>query len=186
MPDINKLGDVEITDPQAMRLLADPDRLALLERLQGHGAASAQQLARELEAPPLVISEQLRELETVGLVGATGEDLWEARGTGIRFEPADDAESQAAYRELSRTLFLRLDELPRRWLAEAEPELEPQWRRVSGFANARIVITQEEAAELDAQMEELLVPFVARDRAEQPDGARPVRLLRFLMPEREP
>ncbi len=33
----NRLGDIEITDPQAMRALAHPVRLAILERLQRHG-----------------------------------------------------------------------------------------------------------------------------------------------------
>jgi DNA-binding transcriptional ArsR family regulator len=183
MADINKLGDVEIRAPEAMRALADPTRFDVLERLQRHGAASAQQLARALELSEPTIRDHLREFETLGLVVAAGEDRWEARGTGIRFEPADDAKSQAAYRELSKALFLRADELPRRWMAADEPQLEPQWRRVSGYANVRMVMTPEEAAVLDAQMEELLIPYVTRDPDDQPDEARPVRLLRFLMPE---
>jgi hypothetical protein len=79
-------------------------------------------------------------------------------------------------------MFLRADELPRRWVAEVEPQLEPEWRKVSGFVNARTMLTIEEAEALDAQMEALLVPYVTRDAADVPDGARPVRLLRYLMP----
>jgi hypothetical protein len=83
-------------------------------------------------------------------------------------------------------MFLRSDELPRRWMAEAEPRLEPDWRKVSGFVNARMTLTLEEAEALDAQMEELLIPYVTRDSSDAPEGARDVRLLRYLMPEPAP
>jgi DNA-binding transcriptional ArsR family regulator len=181
MPRVNELGDLEITDPRAMRALADPVRLTLLERLQRHGPATARELSTHVGTTLVVVEEHLRKLEAFGLVtGAEGR--WRAVATGIRFEPSDDAESQAAYRALSNEMFLRVDELPRRWMAEVEPQLEPEWRKVSGFANARMMLTSEEAEALDAQMEQLLVPYVTRDAADAPDGARPVRLLRYLMP----
>ena len=41
----------------------------------------------------------------------------------------------------------------------------------------------EEAAQLDAQMEKLLEPYVTRDASDAPGGARRVRWLRYLMPE---
>jgi hypothetical protein len=117
--------------------------------------------------------------------GARGR-RWQAVSTGIRFEPSDDAESQAAYRALGNVMFLRADELPRRWMAESEPRLEPEWRRVSGFVNARMTLTLAEAEALDAQMEELLIPYVTRDSSDAPEGARDVQLLRYLMPEAAP
>jgi DNA-binding transcriptional ArsR family regulator len=182
VPRVNELGDLEITDPRAMRALAHPVRLTIFERLQRHGPAPVVELAESAGTTPSAAGRHLRQLAQHGLV-VQGEGIWKAVGTGIYFQPADDDESQAAYRALANQLFLRVDELPRRWMAEDEPRLDGDWRRVSGHSNARMTMTVEEAAELDAQMEKLLEPYVARDPSEAPGGARPVRWLRYVMPE---
>jgi hypothetical protein len=46
-----------------------------------------------------------------------------------------------------------------------------------------MTMTVEEAQALDARMEKLLEPYVARDASDAPEGARPVRWLRYVMPE---
>jgi DNA-binding transcriptional ArsR family regulator len=130
----NRLGDLEITDPKTMRALAHPVRLAILERLQRHGPATATQLAPDVGATPSVTSWHLRHLAGFGLVrdAKSGPDRrqrrWEAVARGFRFEvPADpaDEEGRSAARVLSREMFLRSADLPHRWVAEAEPGLDP-------------------------------------------------------------
>ena len=180
MPDVNELGDLEIRDPQAMRALADLTRLTLFEYLQRHGSATTDRLAAEAGTTGDQVDEHLRRLEGFGLV-VRAEDGWRAAAKGIQFEPADDPESQAAYRLLANEMFRRADGLPSRWLESHEPGLEPEWRRISGMSGARTLLTQEEAAALDAAMEELLIPYVTRQAA--PGDARPVRLLRYLLPD---
>lgn len=182
MPRVNELGDVEITDPQAMRALAHPVRMTILERLQRAGPATAGDLATAVQTTPSAAGRHLRRLADLGLVTRTG-SAWTALGTGIRFEPAADEKSQAAYQALANQLFLRTDVLPRRWLAEDEPRLDGEWRRVSGLSNARMAMTVEEAATLDREMEKLLEPYVTRSESDVPDGARRVRWLRYVMPE---
>src|SRR5256885_15453657 len=68
MPPKTRFGDFEITDPQALRALAHPVRLALLDRLQRHGPATATQLAPRVGATPSVVSWHLRHLASFGLV----------------------------------------------------------------------------------------------------------------------
>jgi DNA-binding transcriptional ArsR family regulator len=68
----NPLGDFEITDPQAMRALAHPVRLAILVRLQRHGPATATQLSSFVDASPSVTSWHLRHLSSFGLVEDAG------------------------------------------------------------------------------------------------------------------
>jgi DNA-binding transcriptional ArsR family regulator len=182
MPRVNELGDLEITDANAMRALAHPVRLTIFERLQRHGPAAVAELAADGGTTPSAAGRHLRRLAQHGLV-AKSEGIWMAVGTGIHFEPADDDASQAAYRALANQLFLRSDELPRRWMAEDEPRLDGNWRRVSGLSNARMTMTVEEAAELDAQMEKLLEPYVIRDSSDVPGDARRVRWLRYVLPE---
>jgi DNA-binding transcriptional ArsR family regulator len=182
MPRVNELGDLEITDPRAMRALAHPVRLTIFERLERHGPAAVAELAADAGTTPSATGRHLRRLAQHGLV-AKSEGIWEAVGTGIHFEPADDDSSQAAYQALANQLFLRADELPRRWIAEDEPRLDGDWLRVSGHSNARMTMTVEEAAELDAQMEKLLEPYVTRDPSDVPGDARRVRWLRYVLPE---
>jgi hypothetical protein len=177
VPEINELGDLEIRDPATMRALADPARLTVFELLQRHGPAPLDRVAAEAGTTDADTEAHLRHLASFGLVTETG-DGWGAVAKGIRFEPADDAESQAAYRALANEMIRRAGDVPGRWLADHEPRLEPGWRRVSGMSGARALLTREEAEALDWKMEELLVPYVTRDASETPEGARPVRLLR--------
>ncbi|MDF2752896.1 MAG: transcriptional regulator [Gaiellaceae bacterium] len=182
MPRVNELGDLEITDPRAMRALAQPVRLTIFERLQRHGPAPVAELAADAGTTRSAAGRHLRQLAQHGFV-VESDGKWKAVGTGIHFEPADDDASQAAYRALANQLFLRAHELPSRWMTEDEPRLDGDWRRVSGLSNARMTMTVEEAAQLDAQMEKLLEPYVTRDASDAPGGARRVRWLRYLMPE---
>jgi hypothetical protein len=80
-------------------------------------------------------------------------------------------------------MFRRAVDLPSRWLAEHEPQLEPEWRRISGLSGARTLLTREEAEALDQNMESLLGPYVTREPSEVPNGARPVHVLRYVLPE---
>ena len=56
MTSANLYGDFEITNPKTMRALAHPVRLALLDRLQRHGPATASRLAPHVGATPSVTS----------------------------------------------------------------------------------------------------------------------------------
>ncbi|MEU1416876.1 helix-turn-helix domain-containing protein [Streptomyces sp. NPDC005731] len=185
----NRLGDIEITDPKAMRALAHPVRLALLERLQRYGPATATQLSPHVGATPSVTSWHLRHLAGFGLVrdaaagGDRRERRWEAVARGFRVEVPEGEEGQSAAHALSRQMFAGAADLPHRWLSETEPELEPQWRRIAGLANTRVVVTAEELAAIEDAMEAVLAPYVVRDPAQRPDGSRDVRLLRYVLPE---
>ncbi|MFG2264364.1 ArsR/SmtB family transcription factor [Streptomyces sp. NPDC048720] len=185
----NRLGDLEITDPKAMRALAHPVRLAILERLQRHGPATATQLSPHVGATPSVTSWHLRHLAGFALVrdAEAGTDRrerrWEAAARGFRFEIPEDAEGESAARVLSREMFVRSADLPHRWIAETEPGLDPKWRRLAGLANTRVVVSAEELAAIEDAIESVLAPYVMRDPEERPGDARGVRFLRYHLPE---
>ncbi|MFE9497464.1 ArsR/SmtB family transcription factor [Streptomyces collinus] len=189
MDSTNRYGDLEINDPKAMRALAHPVRLATLERLQRHGPATATQLAPHVGATPSVTSWHLRHLAGFGLIrdaeGATDrrERRWAALARGFRFDMPEDEDGRAAARVLSGEMFARSAELPLRWLTETEPLLDAEWARSVGAANTRIVVSAEELATLRDAMEELLAPYVTRDRADRPAGSRGVRMLLYALPE---
>ncbi|WP_432103474.1 ArsR/SmtB family transcription factor [Streptomyces sp. bgisy091] len=187
--DGNRLGDIEITDPQAMRALAHPVRLAILDRLQRYGPATATGLAPHVGATPSVTSWHLRHLAGFGLVrdAAAGQDRrerrWEAVARGFRFEAPEGEEGRSAARALSLEMFVRYGDLPGRWVAETEPHLDPAWQRASGLANTRLVVSAEELALIEDEIERVLAPYVTREPADRPAGSRGVRMLRYALPE---
>ncbi|THA66058.1 ArsR family transcriptional regulator [Streptomyces sp. A0958] len=192
MDSSNRMGDLEITDPQAMRALAHPVRLAILDRLRRNGPATATELAPDVGATPSVTSWHLRHLATFGLVrdSTPGPDRrsrrWEAVARGFRFEPSQDPaddKSRSAARELSRQMFLRYADLPARWAAEVEPGLDPTWRAAAGLANTRVTVTAEELAAIQDGIERVLAPYATRDPADHPEDGRGVVLLRYVLPE---
>jgi DNA-binding transcriptional ArsR family regulator len=185
----NRLGDLELTDPRAMRALAHPVRLAILDHLQRHGPATATQLSPAVGATPSVTSWHLRHLARFGLVrdSDAGEDRrqrwWEAVARGIRFEVPDDEEGRSAARQLASQMFAQYDHLPRQWMVTDEPRLPDEWRRLGGLANTRVMLTADELARLEDQVEALLAPYVTRAPADRPPDARGVRLMRYTLPE---
>ncbi|MFE9190259.1 ArsR/SmtB family transcription factor [Micromonospora sp. NPDC007208] len=186
----NPYGDFEITEPQALRALAHPVRLAILDRLQRHGPSTATGLSPHVGATPSVVSWHLRHLATFGLVvdaegtASKRERWWQAAARGFRFALPDDAEGQAAGRQLRGEMFARAAEAPQQWLLHDEPRLDAQWRGVAGVADTRFVATPEELHQLEAAIEELLAPYVRRKEDDaSPADARIVRMLRYLLPE---
>lgn len=189
MDSSNRFGDLEITDPKAMRALAHPVRLAALERLQRYGPATATQLSPHVGATPSVTSWHLRHLAGFGLVrdAQAGADRrerrWEAVARGYRFEVPEDEEGRAAAQVLAGEMFASRAELPMRWLTETVPRLEPEWIGAAMSNNTGIVVTAEELAALKDAMEELLAPYVTRAPAQRPPDGRAVRMLLYALPE---
>ena len=123
----------------------------------------------------------LAELESVGLVTRDGDD-WRAVAKGFVFEIPDDPETQTAARGLSGTMMLAYDDLPARWVADIEPQLEVDWVRASGLLNARVALTPDELRTVELGLERLLEPFLTR-QSNAPASARPVRILSYFLPE---
>ncbi|MFR9780347.1 ArsR/SmtB family transcription factor [Micromonospora sp. MS34] len=187
----NPYGDLELTNPTAMRALSHPVRLAILSRLQRYGPATATELAEHVGATPSVTSWHLRHLAGFGLVrdSGTGGDArkryWAASARGFRFTFPEDEEGQAASQVLSRAIFTQYADLPRRWMFEVEPDLAPEWRREAGLSNTTVRLTAAELAAVNAAMEQVLAPYVTRDLDDQPTDGRHVRFMRYVLPEAE-
>jgi DNA-binding transcriptional ArsR family regulator len=187
----NPLGDVPISDPQAMRALAHPVRLAALSFLQRNGPATATMLAPEVGATPSVTSWHLRHLATFGLVvdadpsevpGDKRQRWWKAAARGFRIEPGDGPEYDAAWEVLGRQLMEVAREQIDTWLRDTVPHLSSEWRQAAGVSNTSVWLTPEELRTLDAQIDQLLGAYVMRPEAKRPAGAAVVRVLRHFLP----
>jgi DNA-binding transcriptional ArsR family regulator len=194
----NPYGDVEL-DARGMRALAHPVRLAILTRLQSDGPSTATRLSESVGASPSVTSWHLRQLAVHGLVRDASdaqarrdhgrERWWEAVSRGFRFagEPEDD--SLEAARALEQVMESVDGDIVGRWRADDEPRLAPQWRRLAGRANTRIVVTPAELDQVEEAIERLLAPYVLRkdDPSDtHPAEARWVRVLRYTLPAADP
>ncbi|MEU4389341.1 ArsR family transcriptional regulator [Kribbella sp. NPDC023855] len=188
----NPYGDFEITDPQAMRALAHPVRLAALSYLQKNGPATATQLSVHVGASPSVTSWHLRHLESFGLVSDSappegGADKrqrwWKAVARGFRFEMPDTPDGAEAGRMLRTEMMSQALDHVQQWISDTEPALDPTWSRASGSSNTLVTITVAEAEQIENAIQELLAPYVQRGPGGAPDDARPVRLIRMTLPE---
>ncbi|GIE77211.1 transcriptional regulator [Actinoplanes philippinensis] len=188
----NPFGDVTITDPQAMRALAHPVRLAALTALQRNGPMTATQLSAHVGATPSVTSWHLRHLATFGLVtdadpGEVPADrrqrYWKAVARGFTVDSSASEESQTARRALATQLEQTARQQTDRWWAETEPELDHPWRRLSGVANTGVRLTADELERLQHDMDELLAVYTRRADEDTPADARRVRILRSYLPE---
>ena len=178
----NPHGDLVLTDPDVIRLVADPTTYAVLTRLQRHGRATVGELARDLGVAGRAVEERVRALVSHGLVRPVG-DGWEALGTGLLVEMPDDAEGQDAVRLLTTRMFLEAAGQPAPWWTDDEPRLRSDWRQVAGLVNARLWLTPDEARALYERVEELTAPYAKRTEADAPDDARRVRIQCYVMPE---
>ena len=130
--------NLEIRDPRAMRALAHPARLAILELLYEKGTANATEAARELGGSPQAASYHLRALAKWGLIGSAEssdgrETRWELTARSISFESGDDSpQFRSAARALGRRVLERDQRAIDAYLATEKDEPR-EWREAATF-----------------------------------------------------
>ena len=186
------VGDVVIRDPRALRALAHPVRLEILERLGLEGPATATVVGDAVGISPSAASYHLRALARFGLVvdagGGTGRNRpWQAAGSGFMFEPAEHVGpgAEAAVQLLSAQLIARGEQETLDFVA-GESALDPDWRNASHIANATLNLTAAEAVEVVKQIDAVLAPYLRSSRTNAPTDAVPARLLLRLFPRELP
>jgi DNA-binding transcriptional ArsR family regulator len=183
---VNAVNDLVLTDPRALRALADPFRLTLFDLVRREGPATSAMLAQRTDQDEASIEEHLRQLESVGVIEETASDddlRWTSIARGIYFEIPDDPEGQVAARRLSNVMLTKYADLPASWARDEEPTLELEWARAAGLFNARVELTPDELRRIQEAMEELLEPFTTRSADDAPADGASVRILVFFMPE---
>jgi DNA-binding transcriptional ArsR family regulator len=181
-----------ISDPTALRALAHPLRLALLDRLMSFGEQTAAQCAEAVGSTASNCSYHLRALARVGLVepGRSGdrrERPWRATSTGLEFGPADPSSSPAAAgaaRALGELSLARDEELT--LSAHRRHQQQPaEWRRAEAFNSYALRLTPAELSHLVDEIDHLVRPFIGMTRGQAPTDAEvaSLRLLAFRHPQ---
>src|SRR5207237_5468648 len=90
LPPILPTGQLQLTDPGALRAIANPTRLRILSWLRLRGPATATECSEAVGESPSSCSYHLRQLARFGFVEAEGEGpagrerRWRAAGLGMR------------------------------------------------------------------------------------------------------
>lgn len=182
---------MEVTEPKAIRALAHPLRLDLLEYLGADGPSTAAQCGRALGASQASCSFHLRQLAKYGFVeeAEEGADRRERRWRlterrlSVRLVSEDDA---TVRQHLERLVVAR--EMQAILDYSARPGgSSPEWQHKAGVVSLVAVLSPDEAAELKERWLELLAPYVdtGRSRARRPEQ-RHVRCFMATTPITEP
>lgn len=173
---------VTVTDPQLMRALAHPARLAILEHLSTtRSTATATELADVVGLSPSATSYHLRALAKWDMVedapseGDARERRWRTRQAGFNVEPGrtSEPEVRAAEDALLGAFLSRQDEQVMQWLAKATEETE-EWHDAAAISTSVLLCTPAELKRVTVAVRELLEPYRREGRTEPPAGARPV------------
>jgi len=178
------------TDARALRALAHPMRIALLELLAHTGTLTATRASEVLGESPATCAFHLRTLAKYGFVEEAGdrrgrERPWRRTRALIQVPtPSDDSPRSAALAEVSELMLATLVERARTVLA-----VRDSWP--SGWQTDALsqgvyatYLTLDEARQLRAELHDLMTRYIDRlDHPERrPAGAIPVEYLNLAYP----
>ena len=168
---------VVLTDPKALRALAHPARVAVIDELYQGKVRTASQLAVLTGLTPSAMSYHLRALEKWGIVrraereGDDRERPWQRSARGLSWEG-----DLATSRTQDAVFGLYLDRL-RRDLAAAQfarEVLPQQWREATVVNRGFPWLTPEEVLELTAAVHNVVTKVRDRTEDDHPADARRV------------
>ena len=149
---------VEISDPRALRALAHPARLTILQHLILDGPATATECAEVAGLSPSACSYHLRALARYGFVGedpAGGADRrhrpWRARSSRSRRERCQPASGGASGQPPARAERAGQFDQVRAEYLDHEAEYPAEWQRAAGTSQDVLHVTPAELDEIRAR-----------------------------------
>lgn len=183
-------GEVQLRDPGALRALAHPARLTVVDELYQGVERTASELAELTQLTPSAMSYHLRALERWGIVeraegrGDARERPWRATGRSLSWR-SDRSDSETAAKDVIAGGYLQQlrDEFRRWWLVE-EREAE-EWRGVTRMSRSFLWLTAAEARELSTELNALVDRYDLEDRdaVEHPKDTRRLVCMLAIVPE---
>jgi hypothetical protein len=180
---------VTLTDPQAMRALAHPARMAIWGHLALNGPSTATSCADVAGLSPSACSYHLRALARYGIVeedpdsAADGRQRpWRVRVVAFNIDnvtgsPAADL----AGRFLVEAIHADALQARARYL-NRQSEYPVDWQQVVGSTQDAAIVTPAELQELKAKLQEVMDQYRRLDPATRTPGALPVRMIFDMYP----
>jgi len=186
-----ELGDErrELNDPQTMRALTHPVRLALLEALELEGPLTATQAGEMIGEPPNTCSFHFRQLAKYGFVEEAGpapgrSRPWRLATHRMHFSDlSEDPGTAMAARGLDRMLrqryFARLEAF-----YSSRSDYPLAWQETTGGSQAVVHLTPEELRAVEEEIMSVLDRYSSRntDPARRPVDSLPIEVLLFAYP----
>jgi Helix-turn-helix domain len=184
-------AEPELTDARAMRALAHPVRLSLIDLLGYHESLTATQASELLGESPTNCAFHLRTLAKYGFLReapstSRREHPWTLVHRSVRID-SDQADPQAARaaKALVQTMIERwLDRARRVFSASTQV---PGWHEATGWSLKHVFMTPAEAVAARREIDQILDRYDDRqgNPALRPPGAHPVEWATFTAPVAE-
>jgi DNA-binding transcriptional ArsR family regulator len=178
----------EVSDPKAMRALAHPVRLAILDAMRNEGELTATRAADLLNQSPGNMSWHLQMLAKYGFIveagGAKGRSRpWKIAPGTNKFNPTEAVPgSLDAVEHLVITVLDRSFEQLQEWWRQHK-DFGNAWFNASFIKEDTSFLTPAELADINEQMDQLLRRYDERsDPAQRPAEALPVHMVTFAHP----
>ncbi|HXW44434.1 MAG TPA: helix-turn-helix domain-containing protein [Streptosporangiaceae bacterium] len=176
-------------DPQAIRALAHPVRMALIELLAHRGTLTATQASEALGESPANCAFHLRTLAKYGFVEEAGggrgrERPWRRTHVGVNLESLPGNPEYSAAVQALEDVALSLVLSRARAALAGRPAWPAQWQSRLGEFQTIIYLTPQEADELSDDLNSLLWRYQDRlDHPERrPEGVMPVEMVTLSYP----
>ncbi len=181
-------GIPTVEDSRALRALAHPVRLDLLEALSVHGPLTATAAAELVGESPANCSWHLRQLAKYGFIeeapGGQGRQRpWRRTSQGLSWSATDgDPATAAAARALTDVFVDREFRLVKGAMSVTQPT---GWEEGVVAIQTLGWLTADEVRELDAALFAVMTRVRERvaDPSRRPPGSRPVRMLALAVPD---
>jgi DNA-binding Lrp family transcriptional regulator len=175
-------------DPRALRAVAHPVRLDLLELLQRNGPLTASRCAELLGLTPKVCSYHLTLLGRYGLVEEAGAGKGRARPWRVAptaalayvHRPGESKGTSRAADEFARTMLAR-DVQRIEEFVERRNGLPKSWRNVATLSSNPLRLTAGQLRSMGAEVQAVLDRY-RRLSEDAGSGARPVQLAVYAVP----
>jgi DNA-binding transcriptional ArsR family regulator len=179
---------LDLQDAGSLRALSHPARVAAMTHLMQVGDATATELGDLVGLSASAMSYHLRILERAGLVetapsrGDGRERVWRSLSKGLNMDTDVEAASdlQRASVEFLEAFLMAQELAARRFLLSAEHDAVVLNR--SHFVEGVLMLTDKELADVGAAFQELIAPYIRRDRPNPPAGAHEYSLVYRLFP----
>ena len=179
----------KLSDPRAMRAMAHPTRLELMELIAREGELTATRAGELMGLSPANCSFHLRQLAKYGFVEEAGAGTgrnrpWRSVSLSHEWSESQlDDEGSAAAAALSMVVLEREMERLAGWF-ERQRDEPVEWREAATSSTAIVYLTLEELRELADSLQELTARHLGRkaDPSLRPPGARPVAFISAAYP----
>src|SRR5215471_15617794 len=191
MPKQQQDDKIVLSDPRAIRALAHPARLAIIEALFPGDELTATECASLTGLSPSATSYHLKALARWGIVEAgqaraDGRDRpWKAKGRSIEVSSQVPRGTVLAEGAVLETFLDRNRALIAEFL-DGQASEPPEWQDAVELGSSDYWLTPEELAEVSRALRSVLQPYEHRRRGSRPDKSRRVRVARLIVPRSQP